>query len=145
VYSGIERSSIETDCNQQWYWKPSPYEETLMAFTWHGKQNGSDLLWESTITRYYFVCGQEIDVQYPHGMKREMNIGTRRKITKAQAHSFFKKGYFEYRTQSWNGTRWVPTDIPIANGTIEKEIEHRNLRQLEAQPEDVQPPKRKKK
>ena len=117
-----------------------------MSFQWHGRNNG-ELVWEQEIKRYYFVSGQEVIATAPHGNWTRLHIGTRMKITKSQANTFFTKGYVKFKTENWNAATgtWSYPDVELTNGKIEIDVEKRELRQLECQPEDVAPPKRKRK
>lgn len=117
-----------------------------MSFQWHGRGNG-ELVWEQEIKRYYFVSGQEVVGAMPHGNWTKLSIGTRMKITKAQANKFFSKGYINITVENWNhaSQKWEYPTIQLTMGKVEVDVEKRELRQYECQPEDVAPPKRTKK
>lgn len=114
-----------------------------MPFTWHGREN--DVVWEQEIVRYYFVCEEELSLKRRHGEEQVIKKGTRLRITKAEAHKFFTKGYVRYRSYVFNGTRDVSIDIDIHAGRVGKDVEVRTLTQYDVAPVDVKPPKRKKK
>jgi hypothetical protein len=119
-----------------------------MPYTWHGRDTGG-VVWEGDITRYYYVSGEEIlaDMQYEDGQRPILRVGTRLKITKREAHQFFKRGYYEWSTMVYDkaNKRWDRKYFPLSKGHIGKDIETRVLKEFNVQPEDVAPPKRKKK
>jgi len=117
-----------------------------MSFEWHGRDNG-ELVWEQEITRYYFISNEVVMTQHAHGWNEAIKVGTRLKLTKSEARKFFKDGYVEYHTVNWNDktNRYDRVVIQIRDGHIGKDIETRTLKQFECTPEEVQPPKRKKK
>jgi hypothetical protein len=119
-------------------------KEADMAFEWHGRDNG-ELVWEQQITRYYFISGEEIITKTPHGESAPIKIGTRLKLTKSEAHKFFKQGYVEYKTVTWNEKtdRYDRITVPLAKGTIGKDIETRYLKQSPCTQEEVSPRKKK--
>ena len=114
-----------------------------MPFTWHGREN--DVVWEQEITRYYFVCDEELTLKREYGDEQVIKKGLRIKITKAEAHRYFNKGYVRLHSHYWDGTRRVRIDIDIHLGQVMKDIEVRKLTQYSVDPDDVKPPKRKKK
>lgn len=118
-----------------------------MSFQWHGCSNGDTLVWEQEIKRYYFVSGQEVSSIMPYGSWTKLSIGTRMKITKSQAAKFFTKGYINIKVETWDATtgKWYYPEVRLTNGKIEVDIEKRELRRHECDPQDVIPPKRKRK
>jgi len=118
-----------------------------MAFQWHGRNQSDGIVWEQEIRRYYFRSEQIVTTNTNHGICTNVDVGSRMKITKSEANKFFKKGYFERSFSSWNNEigKWVRILVPMTNGTIQVDVEKRELREYECLPEDVEPPKRKKK
>ena len=114
-----------------------------MAFQWHGRDN--ELVWEQEIRRYYFVSNQTVTTNTTHGVYMNVDIGTRMKITKSEANKFFTKGYIERSFSTWNNEtkKWVWVPVSMTNGTIQVDIEKRELRQHGCLPEDVAPKKKK--
>ena len=112
-----------------------------MPFTWHGREN--DVVWEQEIIRYYFVCDEELTLKRQYGEEQVIKKGLRLKITKAEAHRYFSKGYVRVPSFYWDGTRRVLIDIHL--GQVMKDVEVRKLTQYDVDPDDVKPPKRKKK
>jgi hypothetical protein len=119
-------------------------KEADMAFEWHGRDNG-ELVWEQQITRYYFISDEEIITKHRHGESSPVKVGTRLKLTKSEAHKFFKQGYVEYRTVTWNDKTnlYDRIVVPLTKGTIGKDIETRYLKQSPCTQEEVSPRKKK--
>jgi hypothetical protein len=118
-----------------------------MSVTWHGRDTGG-VVWESEITRYYYVSGEEILADSEFVSQRAiLKVGTRLKITKREAHLFFRKGCYEWSAMVFNKAtgKWNRELFPLTKGYIGKDIETRVLKEYRVQPEDVAPAKRKKK
>lgn len=116
-----------------------------MSFQWHGRDAG-EVVWEQEITRYYFISNEVIMTQHAHGWNEAIKVGTRLKLTKSEAHKFFKHGYVDYHTVNWNEktNRYDRVVIALRNGQIGKDIETRVLKQAECTPDDVAPKRKKK-
>lgn len=118
-----------------------------MSFEWHGRGTADGKVWEQEITRYCFISGEEVITQAAHGPVTTIRVGTRLKLTKSEAHKFFKHGIVEFHTTVWDEKtgRYNRTIIPLTEGRIGMDKERRVLYEYECSPEDVAPPKRKKK
>jgi len=118
-----------------------------MPFEYYGRDH--DTVWTQEITRYYFITEEEVRVQREHTTDQVtvVAVGTRLKVSKREAHTYFTKGYVEYRARSWNAAtrRYEYMPFYLTKGEMHKDVETRVLKQYPVRPEDVAPPKRKKK
>lgn len=116
-----------------------------MSFEWHGRDDNRSLVWENVITRWHFRSDEEVILPSQFGPRTALRKGEQLKLTKAEARKFFSKGVVEWRTHQWVNGKHETVTIQLSKGTLWKDIETRTLNQYLVDPDELKPPKRKKK
>ena len=124
-----------------------------MSFQWHGRtdeETGTprELVWEQEITRYRFKVGEEVNgIDRGGNIVVQLPIGSELRLNKSEAKKYITKGYVEYTASAWNSptNQWEHRKHQITQGTLRKEIEYRELRQLPIDPAELVTPKKPKK
>ena len=124
-----------------------------MSFEWYGRTDEEtgmprELVWKQQITRYRFIVGEEVmSIDRSNNPCVELRIGAELRLNKSEAKKFFTKGYVEYSISMWDAQRnqWVRNQYHITQGSLRKDIEYRELKQMSVDPAELVTPKKPKK
>lgn len=124
-----------------------------MSFEWYGRTNEEtgtprELVWKQQITRYRFIVGEEVmSIDRSNNPCVELRIGAELRLNKSEAKKFVTKGYVEYGVSMWDAQRnqWVRNQYRITQGSLRKDVEYRELKQMSVDPAEFVTPKKPKK
>ena len=124
-----------------------------MSFEWYGRTDAEtgtprELVWKQQITRYRFKVGEEIKgIDKGGNVVVALPIGSELRLNKSEAKKYITKGYVEYRASEWDMTtnRWEGRRHHVTQGTLTKEIEYRELKQMSVDLAEFVTPKKPKK
>ena len=106
-----------------------------MAFTWHGRDHGGEMVWEQTIIRRKAVVKSEYEVTV-NGQKQVIPVHREYRLSKKESVDLLRHGYITIRLPFWNGSRneYVDVGIPHSHLELVEQEEYRVLKERPADP-----------
>jgi len=105
-----------------------------MAFTWHGRDHGGELVWERNNIRRKAVVKNEYKTSF-NGHEITIPVHREYRLNKKETGELLRRGYLQVREGFWNGKRTEYADIAVPADYVDL-VEQEEYTSLKERPLD---------